>query len=76
MSQRCLLHKNKLEKFKQWLINNGWEIKDTKGFYEVLRATKEGRKTPLIVYTKANAKEYYSVMDKDYVVVKQFIRKG
>ena len=73
MANRCILHRNHLDTFKEWLKNDGWEIEDTKGLYEVLRARKEGRREPLIVFEKAGAKEHLSVMDRDLGVVKAFL---
>lgn len=72
MATRNLLHKIHLEPFKEWLIKTGWQICDTKGIYEVLRASK-GSKW-LIVYSRANAKEHYSVRDVDYSTVERFLR--
>lgn len=73
MANRCILHRNHLDAFKEWLKNDGWEIEDTKGLYEVLRARKEGRREPLIIFEKAGAKEHLSVMDRDLEVVKAFL---
>lgn len=69
-----MLHISKLEDFKDWLVKDGWEIEQPKGTYEVLRARKSGRKNPLIVYTKADAKEHLSLMDRDSGVVGAFLR--
>lgn len=74
MANRHTLHIRKLEDFKEWLVKDGWEIEETKGIYEVLRARKQGRQNPLIVYTKADAKEHLSVMDRDKGVVDAFLR--
>lgn len=74
MANRHTLHINKLEDFKEWLVKDGWEIEEPKGNYEVLRARKAGRKNPLIVYTKADAKEHLSLMDRDGGVVRAFLR--
>lgn len=76
MANRCILHRNHLDTFKEWLKNDGWEIEDTKGLYEILRARKEGRREPLIIFEKAGAKEYYSVMDRDVWVVKTFLSEN
>lgn len=70
---RCLLHKNKLELFANWLKDNGYNVVETKGIYEVLRATKD--KETVIIFTRDNAKEHYTVQGKDYALVKQFIRE-
>jgi len=64
MATRNLLHKPHLEAFREWLIKTGWQIHETKGLYEVLRAYK-GSKW-LIVYRKASPKEHYSVRVVDY----------
>ena len=72
MAMRNLLHKSHLEAFREWLIKTGYQIHDTKGIYEVLRASK-GSKW-LIVYSRANAKEHYSVRDVDYSTVRRFLR--
>ena len=72
MATRNLLHKSHLEEFKEWLIKCGYQIHDTKGIYEVLRASK-GSKW-LIVYSREDAKEHYSVRDLDYSTVRRFLR--
>ena len=72
VATRNLLHKRHLESFKEWLIETGYQIHDTKGIYEVLRASK-GSKW-LIVYSRAGAKEHYSVRDVDYSTVERFLR--
>lgn len=74
MANRYTLHKNSLEVFQNWLVADGWEIEKPKGTYEVLRARKAGRQQPLIVYTKADAKEHLTVMDRDFEIVRAFLR--
>ena len=74
MANRHTLHISKLEDFKKWLEKDGWEIEEPKGIYEVLRARKQGRQNPLIVYTKADAKEHLSIMDRDSGVIGAFLR--
>ena len=74
MANRYTLHKNSLEDFQNWLVADGWEIEKPKGTYEVLRARKAGRSQPLIVYTKADAKEHLTVMDRDFEIVRAFLR--
>jgi len=75
-SGRNLLHKNKINQFKEWLLKNGWEIQETKGFYEVLRAKHKDVKGPLIIYAKNDSKEHYIVMRKHFSIVKAFIRQS
>lgn len=74
MANRYTLRKNSLEDFQRWLVADGWEIEKPKGIYEVLRARKAGRQQPLIVYTKADAKEHLTVMDRDFENVRAFLR--
>lgn len=74
MANRYTLHKNSLEDFQKWLVADGWEIEKSKGIFEVLRARKAGRPQPLIVYTKADAKEHLTVMERDIGVVRAFLR--
>lgn len=74
MAKRNVLHKNLLEDFQSWLVADGWEIEKPKGIYEVLRARKAGIQQPLIVYTKADAKEHLTVMDRDLEIVGAFLR--
>lgn len=73
MANRHTLHISKLEDFKKWLVKDGWKIEEPKGVYEVLRARKQGRQNPLIVYTKADAKEHLSIMDRDSGIVGAFL---
>lgn len=72
MAERRLLHKTKLEDFKNWLCSDGWTIEDTKGYYEVLRARKGKRL--FILYKRLDRGDHYSVMEKDVGVVRAFIR--
>lgn len=74
MADRHRLHISKLDDFKEWLIKDGWDIEEPKGTWEVLRARKSGRNNPLIVYTKMDAKEHLSVMDRDSRVIGAFLR--
>jgi hypothetical protein len=74
MAERCLLHKNKLDLLKWWLSSKGYEIQAIKGYYEVLRAKKD--KSTVIIFKKDNAKEHLSVQQKDYRLIRQFIRES
>lgn len=74
MANRSLLHRSKVEDFKSWLQEDGWQIEQTKGIYEIVRATKGTRK-PLIVYTRDNkGKEHITVQERDVPVVRAYIR--
>ena len=76
MADRSRLHISKLDAFSEWLIKDGWKLEEPKGAYEVLRARKDGRKNPLIVYTKLEAKEHLSVMDRDCDVLGAFLKSA
>ena len=73
MAERCLLHQNKLDLLKWWLSSKGYEMQATKGIYEVLRAKKN--KDTIIIFRKDGAKEHLSVQDKDYKLIRQFIKE-
>ena len=75
MADRHTLHISHLEAFAEWLVKDGWMIGEpSQNPYEALRAIKPGRKTPLIVYQKANATEHLSVADSDMPVIGAFYR--
>lgn len=74
MANRSTLHISKLDAFKEWLVKDGWKLEEPKGRYEVLRARKQGRKNPLLVYEKLDAKEHLSLLDRDTGVIGAFLR--
>lgn len=81
MANRHTLAVSHLDKFKSWLSANGWQVQDTKGNYEVLRATKLNRQFPLIVYkreTTLSEKQlvHLSVLDRDMGIVRAFIKES
>ena len=52
-----------------------------KGYYEVLRATKDGKPLPLIVYKRHDTNRgkelvHYTVADRDMGVVRAFLKGG
>lgn len=73
MAERCLLHKNKLDLLKRWLSSKGYEVQQTKGIYEVLRAKKN--KDTVIIYRKSEILEHLTVQQKDDKLIRQFIRE-
>jgi hypothetical protein len=74
MATRELLHISKLKALEEWLEKNGFMILCTsKNPYEVLRAVKD--KNYVIIYCKATAREHLSVMDKDYDLIRKFIKE-
>lgn len=73
MATRNILHINKLTEFEQFLEDKGYMILATsKNPFEVLRAKKDS--DTVIVYQKKDAKEHLSTMDKDYRLVREFIK--
>lgn len=73
MARRNILHRNKLENFKEYLISKGWVIQDTKGIYEELRAVNpEVMKRPLIIYD-GRSKEHLSVDYRNFGIVRDYI---
>ena len=83
MANRHILSTTRINEFKTYLLSKGYNIEEPKGNYEVLRATKRGRKHPLIVYERSSTVAgttlvHYTVMDRDLAVVRSFInsKKG
>ena len=73
MATRNILHISKLQEFEDFLESKGYMIIATsKNPYEVLRAQKD--RDTVIVYKKKDAKEHLSTMDKDYHLVREFIK--
>lgn len=73
MATRNILHVSKLQEFENFLETRGYMIVATsKNPYEILRAQKDG--DTVIVYKKKDAKEHLSTMDKDYHLVREFIK--
>ena len=73
MATRNILHISKLQEFEEFLEHKSYMIVATsKNPYEVLRAQKDG--DTVIVYQKKDAKEHLSTMDKDYHLVREFIK--
>ena len=73
MATRNILHISKLQEFEDFLETKGYMIVVTsKNPYEVLRAQKDG--DTVVVYKKKDAKEHLSTMDKDYHLVREFIK--
>ena len=71
MAERCLLHQSKLELLKWWLCSKGYEMQETKGCYEVLRA-KKGKET-VIIFKQSDKKVHFTVQQKDYRLIRQFV---
>lgn len=73
MATRSILHISKLREFEDFLERKGYMILATsKNPYEVLRAKKDS--DTVIVYQKKDSKEHLSTMDKDYHLVREFIK--
>lgn len=71
---RSLLHENKVDAFKVFLQSKGWTIEKTKGFYEVIRATKKGQKT--IVLLQRTGTKHITIgwdMEHAYKLIKEFV---
>ena len=79
MANRSTLAVSKLDDFKEWLKQDGWELQEPKGEWEVLRAVKLGRKRPLIAYKRIDTDNgtelvHYTVEDRDMGVVWAFLK--
>lgn len=73
MANRHTLHINAIDDFKEWLTRDGWELKPTKGFYEVIRATK-GKRTFLAFKRLKDNLQHLSTADKDAGIVRAYLK--
>ena len=77
MADRHTLRIADLKDFERWLLQDGWTIVSIypkENPFEVLRATKDGKKYPLIIYKRMEAKEHLTVQNRDYTVVKAYLK--
>ena len=79
MANRHSICPQNIDQFKEYLISKGYVIHEPKGYYEILRATHEKRRHPIIVYRRQNSNVggdlvHYSVLDRDMPVVKSFFK--
>ena len=77
MATRALLHISKKNELEEWLEKQGYMILATRSPWEAIRCVKEDEngKDTVIIYQKSNAKEHLSVMDKDYKLIRLFIKE-
>lgn len=74
MRSRCLLHKTRLEEFRDFCASQGWVLEPTKGDYEVLRMRHKDVKEPLMVHEKSGAKEHLTTWGYSQKWVQKFLR--
>ena len=74
MADRNTIHFSHLDRFKRWLVKDGYELLPlSNNPYEVLRA-KKGEDW-LILYKRFGAKEHYTYMDKNWKTVRRFLNE-
>ena len=69
---RCLLHKNKVEAFRQWLADKGIENRPPRGGWEILQV-KIGRQWACL-YARIEMPEHVTCDVRLERMVRQFIR--
>ena len=69
MKNRTTVHHGLLSDLKSYLEKSGWTIQETKGKYEVLRATKLGYPRPLMVFDRERGCGY-SIDERDLAIYK------
>lgn len=71
---RCLLHKSKLEAFKEWLTATGIEHRPARGEFQVLQVkVKNGWQC---IFDRLDAKEHYTVAAPLESMVHRFIKSS
>ena len=71
---RCQLHHKHLDDFVAFCTSSGFTRVPTKGDYEVLRMKPPHRGHPLIVHTRADAKEHFTTWGVGAELANQFFR--
>jgi len=76
MANRSTLAFTKLEDFKAWLISNGCELLDPKGFYEVIRWKSNVKNESMpIIFRKSDAKMHFSCNEVAASYVRAWLRQ-
>ena len=68
--RRDLLHKNKVEQFKEFLISEGYVLKDSNNCYEVIRAIKDKN---IISFYQKNTSDHITTTGYGIILAKRFI---
>lgn len=71
---RNLLHKSKLEAFKQYLTERGIEHRQGRDFYQVLQVSLRGMW--MCVFDRHTAPEHYTNDKRMDYLVREFIKSG
>lgn len=74
MARRNLLHRNKLEEFKQWLEKRHLTVMPPKGCYEVLRFKHPEDGFPMPIIYNGKSPDHLSCNESAITFVKRFIR--
>lgn len=72
MANRCLLHKTKLEDFKNWCDVLGIKTEEGKGEFDVLRIFHPGFGFG-VIYDRIRAKEHYSCDKVAEKIIREFL---
>ena len=65
MKNRTTVRHGMLKDLMDYLVRSGWKLHETKGEYEVLRATRKGYDRPLLVHDRASGGCGYSIDERD-----------
>ena len=73
--KRCLLSKNKLEKFKAWCASNGIATREGKGAFQVLQVQTEEHGWQ-VVFDRLDAPEHFTINRRLIPTVRAFIAQS
>ena len=65
MKNRTVVRHGMLADLASYLAKSGWKLQETKGQYEVLRATSKVYPRPLLVYDRTSGGCGYSIDERD-----------
>lgn len=71
---RSTLHQSKVEQFALFCQENGWQRRDVKGLYEVLRMVHPEKRHPLLVFKRDAAKEHLTTYGHSAVMLALYMK--
>ncbi|MET4294741.1 hypothetical protein ABIB06_006574 [Bradyrhizobium sp. LB8.2] len=72
MANRHLLHRSKMDAFKQWLTDKGYIIEAPKGVFEALRFRASPNNPPIIIHDRLWG-DHFTAYGTGLNIVRRFI---
>lgn len=73
MAIKSRIHKRKINKFINHLIEEGWTLEENKRTYECFRVRKNGRL--MVTFKNNQGTEHITIQDKDIDIINEYLKK-